>query len=937
MKRTSTSICLAVGSLALIAGPHAVQAQQAPVPPASGTAAPAAPGASGQATPPVQVQPVPAAPAGQSQLPPVDVIQKKAPAPKQQAAPQPKIQPKAAQPAEQAAPVPKAKVTKQAAPAPKQKQAAPAPQPDVQPEPVVVEALPADPNPIYGAQNSTGAAARATQAAQTPINPTSIVPKNLDGFATAASNISSEKLAEEQPRNVNEAFKTVPGVIVINDDASGHHGGIAVRGSPGRRSRKILTMEDGHPVNLALWTDPSVHYWAPVDRLESVEVLKGTIITHGPLNNFGVINARNLSPFGAPETVVSAAIGFTRTRNGFFDDDGDIISKKSETDISARWHIHTRQQSGNVGLVLSYTGEDVQGAWDTERLRFHDFYGAVGWKGVDQDLTVSVVYARQKDNYDEANLVGEDGDPAGAVEAAFFDAKHCKTCFAPGAFLNNYTGDIWRSQITHNMFVDPNTTVTTRVYAQRHRRDRYQTLGNESNPADPEIAGIIPNFSPSYVDDGLTLSDAFAGEDSMFGRLRTFRHIGAEARAEFANRPFLAGLSQDIQVGLRYEYQDMTNRNFLGLSGEALSNGDKDGLTIFDRSLQASTVSAFLQTSIKASNDLRIVPGVRLEWYKVKRQSRVTAAEEGEAEELEEGTLTDESGVTCSDVVNGGPDECVVIEGINRTPFNDSTSSFRLLPGIAFAYNGFYKTTIFGGYNRGISTLVLRNEDFPTEDEIGDNFQLGFRTTAIRGVQFELAGFHQRLHDFQYGASFSTAGDRSFGTADEVRINGVELAGRINSQPWVGGPVNVFAQGQYTYANAKIKKGTTFDEDDNPIDLAGKDLPEVPFHIAALTLGVENKTGWGWKWDASMTWTYRGAFFTDEVNTAFGGDPEGENGEVPSVWLVSARANLQLGNSGASVFIAGDNLTDKLYITDREDGIKPGLGRTIWTGFKYKF
>ncbi len=30
----------------------------------------------------------------------------------------------------------------------------------------------------------------------------------------------------------------------------------------------------------------------------------------------------------------------------------------------------------------------------------------------------------------------------------------------------------------------------------------------------------------------------------MFGRLRTFRHIGGEVRGEWANRPFLAGMSQ---------------------------------------------------------------------------------------------------------------------------------------------------------------------------------------------------------------------------------------------------------------------------------------------------------------------------------------------------------------------------------------------------------
>ena len=58
----------------------------------------------------------------------------------------------------------------------------------------------------------------------------------------------------------------------------------------------------------------------------------------------------------------------------------------------------------------------------------------------------------------------------------FFEVGHCKTCFAPGAIFNNYTGDVWRGQIVHNLYVDANTTVTTRFYAQDHRRDRYQIV-----------------------------------------------------------------------------------------------------------------------------------------------------------------------------------------------------------------------------------------------------------------------------------------------------------------------------------------------------------------------------------------------------------------------------------------------------------------------------
>ena len=864
-----------------------------------------------------------AEPAGEG-LPEVEVIQKKAAPP----------------------------AVKKAAPAAK-KAAAPSPTP----QPPPVEETPVDDNSPYGAANSAGAKARAEQSAQTPVNPTSLIPQNLEGFSAAGTHLTPDVIQERQPRNLNEALTRVPGVIVINDDANAHHGGIGVRGSPARRSRKMLVMEDGHAVNLALWLDPSVHYWAPIDRLESVEVIRGTVITHGPNNNFGVINARNLSPFGPEETVVSSAIGFTKTKKGFFvDENGAVTRGSDDTDLSARWHVHTRQHAGNVGLVLSYTGANVQGVWDTERLRFNDFYGAIGWKGVDQDLTVSVIYARQKDNYDEQNFLSEFEDDVtaasedeaaeifaeqnqGAAERAFFNLKHCKTCFAEASGLNEYHGEIWRGQVVHNAFVDDDTTVTTRFYAGEHRRDRYQLIDFEAEPDGGQGGDAPVRFGPD--DDGGYL----LGEDTMFGRLRTFRHVGAEVRTEFANQHFL-GFKQDVQVGLRYEYQDMTNRNFLGLEDEILKDGDKTGATLFDRELDSHAVSAFLQTNIYVARDFNVVPGIRFEWYEINRRNRVIAEEESEAE-----------GADDADCIAAGLDPgCLEIEGINFAPArpSESYSNFNALPGIAFAYTGLNRTTVFGGYHRGMSTGVLRNEDFPAPDEIGDNFNLGLRSSAIKGVDFEVAGFYQLIQDYQFGASFSDASDRSFGRADEVEISGVELYGRLNSQPFTGGPLNVFAEGNYTYARGIFKDAPEFDDNGNVVgNFNGNHLPEVPFHVAALTLGIEQRAGW--RWDASVTWTYRGSFFTDEGNTGFGEyeaecddtanptvfeceiEEAGEDGEVPSIWLLSARFNLDIGDTGASVFVAGDNLLDKLYISDREDGMKPGLGRTLWAGFKYKF
>src|SRR5262249_29521881 len=158
------------------------------------------------------------------------------------------------------------------------------------------------------------------------------------------------------------------------------------------------------------------------------------------------------------------------------------------------------------------------------------------------------------------------------------------------------------------------------------------------------------------------------------------------------------------------------------------------------------------------------------------------------------------------------------------------------------------------------------------------------------------------IKDYQYGDTFTDGGDREFGRANEVEISGVELFGRLNSQPFTGGSLNFFAEGNYTYARGIFKDAPLFDEDGNPDgNVNGNQLPEVPFHVAALTLGVEQRTGW--RWDASVTWTYRGSFYTDAANTPYGEyeaeceadgggyereiEEAGEDGEVPDVWLLS--------------------------------------------------
>jgi Fe(3+) dicitrate transport protein len=217
------------------------------------------------------------------------------------------------------------------------------------------------------------------------------------------------------------------------------------------------------------------------------------------------------------------------------------------------------------------------------------------------------------------------------------------------------------------------------------------------------------------------------------------------------------------------------------------------------------------------------------------------------------------------------------------------------------------------------------------DEEIGDNFEIGVRTTAIRGVTLDLAYFHNRIDNYQFGEAYQTSdGDRVFSSIDEVTFNGFEIYGRVDSQPFTGGPWNVFGEAVYTYVDSNIEKGSALedeDDDDSLVSVAGNRVPESVRHFANLTLGVQHRIGW----DASVTWTYRGEYHTDVFNTSYA-----EEGLVPDVWLLSARTNYKLTDQ-LTLWAAGQNLTDEFYISDRNDGMKPGVGRTLWAGFTLKF
>lgn len=666
----------------------------------------------------------------------------------------------------------------------------------------------------------------------------SLVPTSVEGMPGAASVLTRDQIDVYKPYTLHDALDFVPGVRTIDDDVLGRRSGIGVRGAPPRRSRKVLLLEDGTPINNSAYLDSGAHYTPPLERLERVEVYKGAgQIVHGPLNNNGIVNFRNLKPTPVPETVIEVGVG-----------NQDTVQQ----------HIHHRRTEGDVGMVFSYTGKRADGTFDVEEQQYDDFYTGLEWQVNERNqLAASVTYLRERsDGYDEANLSLQE----------YREAPRNKSRFDEGREDNNISVNYLKYDLTHNLQVTDDVSVSSKVFFTDLDRPRFQTRGTA--PADGGV---------------------------MEGRDRRYENLGVESRLEWANIEAL-GLTHRIQAGVRYENHNFEDRRPVGLPGEKLDEGNRgrllavsgeDGYTRDGRLIEydAEAVSGYIQNSM-SFGDWTVTPGLRYETY---NQYKDTVFRPGSSS-----------------------------EGVRE---KDSNSL--LLPGISFLYSGLESSEIYAGIHRGYAPASARSVEFPLTPETGVNSQLGIRTSAIKGVSLDAAVFHNRIKDTLIRDDVDEFGDALFVNAADSRITGVDVGARIDSSAFYLADYNLFAEAALNYTDARFTTGPL---DDNRV-------PEIPTRAGSFTVGMDHMAGW----HLSATVSHLGAFYSDIENTREL-TADGEAGKVPSRTLFSARASYKLPTTtDATLWVQGRNLSDKLYISDVQDGIRPGAPRTVVAGATVRF
>lgn len=747
--------------------------------------------------------------------------------------------------------------------------------------------------------------------------------RKLPGTATR---IKTEDIQMIAPVGTQEALEYVPGVNGFGDDGFGNSRlSIGIRGLNPRRSARVLVLEDGVPIQPAAYIYPNMYYNPPVERLEEIEVIKGSgSIKYGPQTMGGVINYITRRP----RNEFGGMLMLTGGTNGY-------VSAFAEIGGWGNDKVHPE-------LQLLYKRGD--GYRDNNT-----------FEQINATLKTNIIAKENKKLYLKYNLNMEDNQATytGLTEYSF----RANPRFNP---KKNDEFKVFRTSLDaiYEVQINKHLVAVTKAYASYFDRDwwreddmfiRATSLGAYLNGQDVEAQNYTSATDLVRVGNGQT----------NFGILRTFATMGIEQNYNYEFKLF--GKEASLNAGGRYHYERFMDNFKVGSSP-----ADRDGalyqvVTVTDtatgvtseyrealaravsRNFTTTALSLYAQQNIKFTNRFSMRFGARLEAF-----------------------------------------EQEVVDRLQGSKYNDKTTVV-VLPGAGFNLEASKDLTLFGSAHRGFtppqsgsfSLPFVNNSNQNTENSLdlaaekSWNYELGFRTKN-RWANLEVAGFMLDIEDMVAAARSAV-----FLNLGKVQSYGIEAGGQLKlSELSAFLPDINFA---YTYLQSKVVNALTpshlnsryeaFRRDasgalveiNDTIDISGNEMPYAPHHT--LNVGLSKSFGFGLSLRADFKFvsqsfsdfenltedfvenaTYLDANGNTRKYLGFRGDA----GPVPAYYLINLSASYTFKKKWR-VFASVKNLLDNIYISSRlhshpsrpepgaSSGILVGARRQINAGVSWEF
>jgi Fe(3+) dicitrate transport protein len=415
------------------------------------------------------------------------------------------------------------------------------------------------------------AAATIAQEVQVSAGQIAGTPTELSRLPGSVGFISNGTLQESRVFNTDEALRKVSGVHARSEEGFGLRPNIGIRGLSPTRSTKLLLLEDGIPLSYAPYGDNASYYHPPIDRFDSVEILKGSgQIQHGPMTVGGVINY--ITPAapakkGGEVMLLGGNRGYLNAHGrygGTFGRTGLLFDFMRKQGDGSRENTSHELTDWNAKSVTALNDRHTVG------LRFN-YYKE------DSNLTYTGLRQDEWDRNPRGNPFRND----------YF-------------FINRYA-----AAVTHTWAISPNVVMSNAAYSAIFLRDWWRQSSNSAQR---------PNDSSDPACAGMQNLNTTCGNE---GRVRSYYTWGIDPKFKAMHRLF--GVRSEADFGVRYH-----NETQIRIQKNGPLPTSRDGRIVEDNDRRARAGSAFFQNRFLIGR-FAITPGLRYEAVNFRRTNFLAA------------------------------------------------------------------------------------------------------------------------------------------------------------------------------------------------------------------------------------------------------------------------------------------------------------------------
>ena len=416
--------------------------------------------------------------------------------------------------------------------------------------------------------------------------------QKLPGAATV---MGMQTIKLVNPLGTQEMLEHIPGINGFSDDGIGNSRiSIGIRGLNPRRSSRVLILEDGVPIQPALYVYPNMYYNPPAERIDRLEVIKGSgAINFGPQTMGGVINyftRRPRNDFGGTFKITTGENGFA----SIFSEIGGSKNEKLKPELQ----------------LLYKKGDGFRQNNEFEQ--------------INATLKINYLPSLNKNVYLKSNINYENSNATytGLTEWSFENDPKFNPKENDNFKIFRASIDLIQSERLSSV-LSKNTTAFTSYFDRRWWRENDVFI----------LASDLGTESPSAANyyDPYDLVRVGNGQDN-FGILRTFYVAGYEQ--SYRLKHLLFENKSTLEIGARIYWE-----RFIDDKKQGDSPNSRDGIyfipatsedeapTIVGQSHHYETMafSGFLTESIEfGSFDVR--PGVRIEVFEQERIDRLAGS-----------------------------------------------------------------------------------------------------------------------------------------------------------------------------------------------------------------------------------------------------------------------------------------------------------------------